>query len=195
MIDPSGLKPVLHYFIHKDFKHYSNRAGQNKLLENRFQIKWHHVDNMADIASKWNSLGNKIDTVVIHGHGNSKNISGMDSLSKKTIDTLLLLTCNSGHQDVKNNPATRMLTKHSIRQLVACDGEVWTSGKSKDSSRIYIKRRDTGNDFLKYASNVTVRGKTQKRDTKGFMLYKKGTVKSLKRSYGSVHMLLKTIGK
>ena len=69
----------------------------------------------------------------LHGHPSGVAYVNFSKLTCRTIDTLILLSCNAGHLDYKDtNPAAKFYLNNNIRQLVCCDG---THVRKNHSSR------------------------------------------------------------
>ena len=112
-------------------------------------------------------------------------------MEKKKINTLILLSCNAGHQDYQYaNPAYKLFNKNNISQLVAYDGTHY-SIQSKFKVALEVRGDDTYKSYLKKNN--------KKRKSKGFIVYKtknkKTTITSIGSKFNSIDKLLSKIGK
>ena len=108
------------------------------------------VGTKDDFIEGWNGMGEvngekvSIDLVVINLHGSPYQMSSsngepiMDedimNLDKKTIDTLALLSCNTGNLDYIGNVASLFAMSQNVNQVIAPDGYHQTNMKTYESS-------------------------------------------------------------
>jgi len=208
-VDPSGLTarrvcsmasvPVsrkrVYYFHGRDQREHAKRNVED--LRRNGKVTRYATHSSTRFKEKWDALPNSVDIVVINVHGateSSKNIGGPHILNRKKIDTLVLLTCNGGHRDLRDNLARRFLRNHSIRQLVAVDG-------------YHMRRSDTGGWVSSLNPNFDSNGVrlpsafwnnvSSITRSPGLVLYNRngGFVRTLGMEYSSVGSILRSVGK
>lgn len=119
----------------------------------------------------------------------------MQNMQYKEIDTLLLLSCNAGHQDyIYTNPAYMLWKKNSIRQVVSCDGTHYRCNSGFLGLGSGVTHIVKGDDV--YKSFLTT---NKSRKSMGFVLYNKSSrrldVYSIGYKFGLITDLLAKIGK
>ena len=191
--DPFGF--YIMYIYGKDQK---KAADVNyKILSEKFLVYKYQVKSSKKFTEVWNTKGTncrnklaKIDIMIINLHGNPNSVEYMNlfSLVRRNIDTLLLLSCNAGHQDYKKNVAFQIFNNNNIRKLVCCDG---THYRPVCFGKV-VHKVIADDDFRAYTEG--------KRKSQGFIVYER-TQPSAYKSYsigsrfGSIKALLKKIGK
>ncbi len=197
IIDPSGNYIV---YIHGWQDDQPLHAKKNKsLLSQKYTVYLHEVTYTSAFTNIWNNKylrdgrRAKIDIVIINLHGNGvSSIKYVDfsKLKSRMIDTLLLLSCNSGHEDHRSiNAAYKFYKNNSIRQMICCDGEHVRrlSGKYVRHS---VKGTGRFKEFLVY---------DKKRTSRGFILYRKrGQVVvrySIGNYFSNITKMLNAVGK
>ena len=197
-IDPSG--DTCYYFYGKD---QEEAARINcKRLSKKYSVVKYKITSKSDFDRAWGKMGRvhggrgaqkKIDVVVINLHGNPYFVQYIDhSIAKgKTIDTLFLLSCNAGHQDYKySNPAYKLYSQNTIRQLIACDGTHYRKiNLFKTKVTLQVKGNSTFKSYLRYGD----------RKSKGFVVYGGSKsnlcVSSIGSKFNTIDELFKKVGK
>ena len=169
-----------------------------KILSKKFIVYKYLVKSSEKFTKIWNEKGTnsrgklaKIDIVIINLHGNPFSVSyvNFDSLVRRKIDTLLLLSCNTGHEDYYyTNPAYKFFYGNDIRKMVCCDG---THYRQISFGKVIhtVKGDNTFQSFTK-----------KKRGSRGFLVYERTIsndcgIYSIGKRFGSIKALLKKIGK
>lgn len=136
-------------------------------------VKLIYVKNEDDFTENWNSMGenyDNIDMVIVNVHGNPEYMDcvNMEKLDSKKINTLILLSCNVGHQDYQNNMAYQFFKNNDVFQVVAPDGTHWRTPKGIFNKHIQLEARDDDiwDDYRKEAGADSRKGM-------GFVRYSK----------------------
>ena len=197
-IDPTGYarKKTIYYFYGSD---QEKGAYRNiKILRVKYNVIKTKATSRKKLKKAWNNMSNDtIYAVIINVHGSPDHLYleddgrkplGLSKYKIKTIDTLLLLSCNAGHLDYwDSNPAYQLWNRHNIRQLVACDG-THQRGLVNITS-ISVLESDKFKEYCK-----------EPRSSRGFVRYYKKdngslAIEWMKSSYNSVYTLLRAVGK
>ena len=136
-VDPWGLDDYIFYGFSQG---RTAKALETQLLESDPDTPVHliYVETKDDFLEGWNGMGEvngekvSIDLVVINLHGSPYQMSSSNgepiidedimNLDKKTIDTLALLSCNTGNLDYIGNVASLFAMSQNVNQVVAPDG-------------------------------------------------------------------------
>ena len=201
-MDLDGLKAVLYYYYGKDQESHAKR-NINK-LEEKYKVVYLRIESSTIFKAAWNRKGlpDKLDVVIINLHGSPSSVEYMNlnDLNNKKIDTLILLSCNAGHQYLSGSSsfAKKLFDKFygNVRQLIACDGTHYRGGFLKPSA-ISV---EGDKHWKRYVHSTFINNKKYPK-SKGFVRYTKSTnrvgytVTSIGFSFSSVADLLKAIGK
>jgi peptidoglycan hydrolase-like protein with peptidoglycan-binding domain len=161
-------------------------------------------DSFGMFTGVWNALPNTVDTVVMNFHSWSDELAldrprgsmRISDLNSKTIDTLILNTCNNAHQDVPDNLVNQFFANNTIRQIVGFDGAHQRNGTPGLGATTVVGRHW----FNHYARRITVNGERVPREPLGMMHYINGlngvgVPVNIGTTYTSVHDQLTGIGK
>ena len=141
-VDPSGLD---HYIFYGDSQARDALTYEEQLNEKYPDTNVHliSVTSAEEFAEEWEKMGNNgedIECVVVALHGSPYSITAdpgneagkidVRKLAYKTIDTIVLTSCNTGNVDYVGNIATQFVRGQDVNQVVAPDG--WTIVKKVD---------------------------------------------------------------
>ena len=146
LIDSEGNVSTVYYFYGKDQQSHAI-ANTIDLLENDDYAVWDcPVSSEVEFEHYWNEemMADKstqsVEIVVINLHGNVNKVAYMNLNNldfSKNIDTLLLLSCNSGHMHGNRpNFAEQLMAAsgNTIRQLIAVDATHTRNSKDRPLS-------------------------------------------------------------
>ena len=165
-------------------------------------IHMRYISDPGDFQNYWNAMGSggDISGVIVNLHGNPNGLFTCDSvpipldnLERRTMPWLLLLSCQTGHLDVSNNPATRFARDFVDGVVVSSDGNhrrhSRTDGSVANSSVAGRSRPGRGKTFVRRTISETGR----LRSPEGFILFynDNGTVnnRQLLESYQRTNIL------
>jgi len=186
----AAAQPDTYYFYGGDQTDHA-RLNIQLLIDSGKSVRGIPVAGQADFTAGWNNMASSVDTVVInmHGYPGGSSDINMSALDPKSIDTLLLLLCNSGHQDLSNNLVSQFASQHTVGQIVGVDG---LHGRKSDGGGTTLN----GTSFQNNASGIALRGGgTLIRSPRGFILSRNGSITVLGQDYSSVASLLGMAGK
>jgi hypothetical protein len=157
------------------------------------------VSTAANLRSEWNKVTSN-SIVVMNMHSSPTALFAKtgaaavipSNFATKTIDTLLLLSCNSAHNNVSGNIVAQFhRSKHTITQIVGTDGGHFRDGGSGTGANIRVTPLFKGS-----ASFKTVNGRRVQRSPHGFELYRNGRfTRHLGLRYSSISALLTSVGR
>jgi hypothetical protein len=153
----------------------------------------HGVSNSTEFASAWNASPENMANVVIFVHGNSRlssNMGALSSLDPRTIDTLLLLSCNMAHLNVSNNFAEQVFARNNIRQMVAWDGALTIGEHTGTGGWTTVGDPDRGNFKLNLPAGST----RQPLGMIHFMGSRRASFGTSGTSYASIDQLFRRLG-
>ena len=135
MVDPLGLD---HYIYYSKDQAAAAQQYANDLRKTDPNTPIHMIDvkDEDSFVNAWNQMGVvngkevPINKVIINIHGDENEIWGTDNkgidlnkLDKKTMDSILLLSCNTGNIEfVGSNPASWFAVNQDAEYVVAPDG-------------------------------------------------------------------------
>jgi len=199
-VDPTGYSSRRRiFYIHG--KHQRNHARRNvNRLQNRFIVSRHDVRNASAFRRMWESIrgnnrGNPI--VVVNYHSSPTRLQGgiaASGLQRRGINTLLLLTCNGGHNDVRNNLARQFATSHNVGQIVAADG----LHRRLRGTRGEVHAGGRNGGFRNNATQViNSHGRSIARAPRGLQLWDRNgnRIRNVGMRYPSVDVLLSRVGR
>lgn len=117
------------------------------------------VNNSSDFVNAWNAMPNDQEVVVIVAHGEPGKLMGsnkihnpvllnatssdMAKLQKKSIKTIVLISCNAGHYDKRTSNIARMLADRMNATVIASDGTVEKIWGPSLNTYFYKSLKDT----------------------------------------------------
>ena len=176
-IDPMGLTDYI--FYGNDQKSYAEDYAE-KLKASQRNVVSIHATNPKAFIDGWDQMGSDgetIDTVYMMVHGEPEYVLSdgvgqiySDQLARKEIDTILLISCNTGNMDFNNNFAVQLLSTQTVNQVIAPDGKGYriaygmassfyfeeTSGVKRDGNGFVLYQLINGN--LHITPNLTLNG-------------------------------------
>ena len=194
-VDPMGTDAYL--FIGLD---QADRADAEKAeLEKKYgegKVHVRIIKNRGDFQKAWNGMGNvngqevPIELAEIHMHGESGYIEDVDMKELKndrTVEILVLSSCNTGHLDVENNVAVQFLNQQNVNMVIAPDG---THYKAKLGGNLRIKVWSDPNYDTSFSKDLK-----KMRENQGMVKFTKnqdGTIskKILGREFENINELL-----
>ena len=184
-----GNNPIIYIdFSGNDYYYYygddQERAANINIaeLERKGEtVHSYHIKSEKLFTKNWNLMEtSKNDSIIINLHGNAEGVSyiNISNLNNKHIGSLYLLSCNAGHQDNPNNPATQMFDEFDINRLVAADGTHFRDPEETTKKFLFFKWKSEivslsveGDDAFNSARETYSPGST--RDSMGYVLYRR----------------------
>lgn len=194
-LDPDGYVALFLYGKDQqnDAKKIERRLSQRYLVESK------KITSNSQFAKKWNQFASSTysaaDIVIINLHGNPREILHIDmnNLKRLSINLLIILSCNAGHLNWKNNIAMQFFKRHSIQKMICCDGSHTRLYNFYDT-RLVVSNTSSFREWIKRSSNRVLR------KSKGFLYYQKNrsgktVYRSVGKSFSSIASLLKKVGR
>ena len=190
MVDPSGLDD---YIIHGPKQEEAANMYEQQLYEANPETDVHKicVNSKEELVEAFNSMGEvdgkkvSIDVVIINVHGSNDEMLGLKSeelylLETKEIDTLVLLTCNTGNKAFPKNIAVGMISRQNVQTVIAPDGYNVRYGPIDKNGNL-IKVDGIGSD-IEILPGFPIQG--PKRDGEGYVVYTRVSQSTIKVTTG-----------
>ena len=182
--DIMGLKPIIFVYVTDD----ENEDFQRKIEENtvsRYGSRGEEVEVItfgtnSEFIEKWDkTIMTSNDDIIIHTHGGATGIFAKNSdvvddginisnLTKKEVNSITLLSCNTGFLDEENNAAKQFYDRMDVNFVVAPDGTLYNNMNvdEKDYNKVDVY---SGNSYEKSFKE------NKYREPEGFILYYKNS--------------------
>lgn len=176
--DPNGLATII-FALAGEHQPVVENATVDRLGDNGeevFSVKTFSTGD--EFIREWEETEmTKYDDIIIHMHGNPSGLSTKNSndytaiiipeLAEKTVNSITLISCNTGFIDQENNVAEQFYNRMDVNFVVAPDGSVYDNMNMDETDYLKVEAYNSTS-----YRNLFKDGK-EVRESLGFLMYYK----------------------